>query len=66
MLTFQKGMKIDFPNTTQNLLYLGFKFPKYFQGLESEFCENLLKKSGFDAKITFCYFWIPSSEVRHF
>ena len=30
------------------------------QGLKSEFCKHLGKKSGFDAKVTFCYFCTPS------
>ena len=56
---------------TQNLLYLGFKFSSFvlkcvMQGLKSEFCKNLVKKSSFDAKVTFCYFCIPSYEVKHF
>ena len=45
-------------------------FPRVFnhvtQGLKSEFCKHLGKKSGFDAKVTFCYFCIPSYELRHF
>ena len=30
------------------------------QGLKSELCKHLGKKSGFDAKVTFCYFPISS------
>ena len=46
-------------------LYLGFKFlscvlKQVTQSLKSEFCKNLGEKSGFDVKVTFCYFCIPS------
>ena len=54
-----------FLNKTQNLLYLGFKFSSSVlnhvrHGLKSEFCKHLGEKSGFDAKVAFCYFCIPS------
>ena len=58
---FQKGMKIDFLNKTQNLLHLGFNFSCMMkhgtQDWTSEFCINLGKKSGFDAKVTFWFFF---------
>ena len=36
------------------------------QGLKSEFCKYLGQKSGFNTKVTFCYFCIPSEEARRF
>ena len=48
MLTFQRSMKIDFFNKTENILYLGFKFSSFVlkhvtQSLKLEFGKIWIK-----------------------
>ena len=61
--------KNHFLNKTQIFLYLGFKFSCVLKHvalyLKSEFGKSLGKKSSFYAKVTFCYFCIPSEELIH-
>ena len=74
-LTYEYSNKDIIINSKPNadisdILCLCFKFSSCVfkhvtQGLKSEFCKHG-KKSGFGAKLTFCYFCIPSSEVNHF
>ena len=64
VLTFQKSMKIDFSKL--KIFYIqALNFPHVYWRMlhkvwNQNYTKNLSKKSGFDAKVTFCYFYIPS------
>ena len=67
MLTYQKKDENRFFLTNLKIfyMYLVFEFSSCVsyhvtQGLRPEICKHFGKKSGFDAKVAFCYFGITS------